>query len=241
MAASLGRSAGTAPCRGRIMDSIFRGELSSLRGRALAWLDGLLVDHGLLRLGWRNRGVVSPGRLYRSSHPLPWQLAAQARRLGLRTVINLRGPTGNGADALSREAAARLGLVLIDLPLRSRDAPAREQVLRLAEAFRDMAEPALVHCKSGADRAGFAAGLFLLLNGGSTRDALGQLSWRFGHLGRSRAGILRAFFLAYAREAEGRKAFLDWLREDYDPAALDRMHFSRRFADLLNDRLLARE
>jgi len=223
------------------MDSIFRGELSSLRGRALAWLDGLLVDHGLLRLGWRNRGVVCPGRLYRSSHPLPWQLAAQAKRLGLRTVINLRGQTGNGADALSREAAARLGLTLIDLPLRSREAPAREQVLMLAEAFRTMAEPALVHCKSGADRAGFAAGLFLLLNGGTARDALAQLSLRFGHLTRSRAGILRAFFLAYAREAEGRKPFLDWLRDDYDPVRLRQEHSSHRFSDLLNDQVFARE
>lgn len=223
------------------MDSIFRGDLSSLRGRALAWLDGLLVDHGLLRLGWRNRGVVSPGRLYRSSHPLPWQLVAQAKRLGLRTVINLRGPTGNGADALSREAAARLGLDFIDLPLRSRHAPTREQVLGLVEAFLGMAEPALVHCKSGADRAGFAAGVFVLLSGGSAKDALAQLSWRFGHLGRSRAGILRAFFLAYAREAEGRKPFLDWLREDYDPVRLRRDHSSHRFSDLLNDRVFARE
>ena len=223
------------------MNTIFRGSLDGARGRANAWLDSLLVDHGLLRLAWGNFAVVSPGRLYRSNHPTPGRLAGYARRHGIRTVVNLRGACGNGADALSREAAARLGLDLIDAPLRSREAPPRERMLALAEAFRTMREPALVHCKSGSDRAGLAAGLFLLLNGGSTRDALGQLSLRFGHLSRSGVGILRAFFLRYAAEAEGRKPFLAWLREDYEETALRRAASAGRLSILLNDRLLARE
>jgi protein tyrosine/serine phosphatase len=223
------------------MDTIFKGDLTSRRGRANAWLDSLAVDHGLLRLAWTNFAVVSPGRLYRSNHPTPGRLASHARRHGIRTVINLRGACGNGSDALSREAATRLGMDFFDVPLRSRAAPPRDQLLRLVDIFRSMREPALVHCKSGADRSGLAAGIFLLAEGGSARDALAQLSPRYGHLPRSRAGVLRAVFLRYAAEAEGRKPFLAWLREDYDEAALRHAFASGKLASLLHDRLLARE
>ncbi len=98
-----------------------------------------------------------------------------------------------------------------------------------------------MHCKSGADRAGLAAGLVILFEGGTSQQALAQLSWRFGHFNRSRTGILDAFFLRYQREAEGRVAFLDWVRDGYDEAALKRDFSSGRLADFLNDTVLHRE
>ena len=223
------------------MDTIFRGNLISSRGRALAWADSMLVDHGVFRLVWSNFGTVVPRRLFRSNHPTPQRLARLARRQGIRTLINLRGPCGNGSDALSREEAARLGLAFIDAPLSSGRAPSRAQVLALVEALRNAAEPMLVHCKSGADRAGFAAALFLLLEGQSSAQALRQLSWRHGHWHRSRAGVLDAFLHAYAREAEGRTPFLDWLQRDYDAAALAAAFHPGHFADFVTHRLLRRE
>ena len=223
------------------MDSIFRGDLSTASGRALAWVDALLIDHGVFRLVWSNFAAVAPGRLYRCNHPTPQRLAAATRRYGIRTLINLRGATNNGSDALSRDAAARLGLDFIDMALESRGAPQRERILRLAAIFHDMRAPALMHCKSGADRAGLAAGLFVLLQGGSAREALRQLSWRFGHIAPSRTGILDAFFHRYAREGEGRKPFLDWVREDYDEAQLRRDFHANGLASFINDWVLAHE
>jgi hypothetical protein len=114
-------------------------------------------------------------------------------------------------------------------------------VLRLAEVFAGMDEPALIHCKSGADRAGLAAGIFLLLQGGSAAAAQAQLSWRFLHVRGSPTGILDAFFALYAREAEGRIGFLDWVRDDYDEAALRRGFQANRLGRLFTDRLLGRE
>ncbi len=84
------------------MESVFRGDLSSRSGRALAWIDSLLVDHAALRLVWSNGAAVVPGRMYRSNHPTPGRLARAQRRLGLASVINLRGATRSGSDALSR-------------------------------------------------------------------------------------------------------------------------------------------
>ncbi len=220
---------------------MFRGELNSPTGRARAWSDSLLVDHAVFRAVWGNWAEVVPGELYRSNHPTPARLARVVRRHGIRTLINLRGPRLCGSDALSREAAARLGIDHIDAPLESRGAPHKDRILRLAPIYQTMSRPALIHCKSGADRAGLAAGLFIMLNGGTTREALAQLSWKFGHLSRSRTGILDAFFVRYALDGEGRIPFLDWVRDEYDEMALRRDFVAGGLASFINDRVLARE
>lgn len=221
--------------------TVFPADLSTMRGRAKAWSNSMLVDHSFFRVLWHNLSAVKPGILYRSNHPTPGQLATVARRHGIRTVINLRGARACGSDALSRDAAARLGLTHIDMALESRGAPQAERILRLAEIFRTMTPPALMHCKSGADRAGLAAGLYVLFQGGSAADALKQLSWRHGHVSASSTGILDAFFRHYAATGEGKKPFLDWVREDYDAEALRRDFRAHGFASFINDRLLRRE
>ena len=212
--------------------------------RRAAWLNSLFIDHALLRLGWRNWGVVESGRLYRSNHPTPWQLRQAVRRFGIRTVINLRGHREVcGSDALGRQAAADLGLVHIDAPLESRGAPHKDRVLRLAGIFQRLEEPALIHCKSGADRTGLAAGIWLLVQGRGVEEALGQLSLRFGHVAAARTGILDAFFRSYAGfvARHGPKPFLDWVREDYSEDALRAAFRSTPWADRLVDGMLRRE
>lgn len=219
----------------------FHGDVGEPAGRRVAWLDSLFVDHAVLRAAWSNFAPVVPGKLYRSNHPTPGRLVALTRRLGLRSLINLRGMRACGSDALSRDAAARLGLRHVDIAFESRGAPHRERVLRFAETYAALDAPALIHCKSGADRAGLAAGLAVLLEGGTARDALAQLSWRFGHVRRSRTGVLDAFFLRYARDAEGRLPFLEWVRTEYDETALKRDFTAGGLATFLTDRVLRRE
>ena len=211
---------------------------------AAAWGNALFIDHAILRLGWRNWGVVAPGRLYRSNHPLPWQLRLAARHHGIRTVINLRGNRADcGADALSRAEAARLGLAHIDAPFESRGAPHKDRILRLAAIFQDMHEPALIHCKSGADRTGLAAGLWLMLQVRPVAEALAQLSLRHGHVAASRTGILDAFFKSFAvfQQANPEIPFLEWVQGTYDEAALRESFSSNPWADRLVDQVLRRE
>jgi protein tyrosine/serine phosphatase len=223
------------------MNSIFNGDLSSAKGRAVAWIDSLFIDHAVLRLIWSNLAPVIPGKVYRCNHPTPARLRRMARRLGLRTLINLRGETQSGSDALSREAAREIGLDFYDMAFESRGAPQRERILRLHGIYTSMRMPAIMHCKSGADRAGLAAGLLVMFNGGNSIDALRQLSWRFGHIKQAKTGILDAFFLRYQREAEGRKPFLDWVRDDYDEAALHQDFHANGLASFINDWVLAHE
>jgi protein tyrosine/serine phosphatase len=215
--------------------------VNSGRGRALAWVDSLFIDHAIFRLVFDNLATVIPGKLYRCNHPTPMRLRRLSRRFGLTTVINLRGATQTGSWHLARDAAFKLGLTYNDLSLESRGAPHRERILRLHDLYRGMPGPGLLHCKSGADRAGLAAGLCILFEGGLAKDALRQLSWRFGHVKQARTGILDAFFLRYQREGEGRKSFLDWLDQDYDRDALGRDFHANGLASFINDWVLVHE
>ncbi len=219
----------------------YRGTLTTPTGRAAAWRDSLLTDHAVLRVLWENLAEVVPGKLYRSNHPTPARLAAAKRRYGLRTLINLRGHRQCGSDALSRRASAELGLQHIDMAFESRGAPHRDRILRFAEIYSTLDVPALMHCKSGADRAGLASGLAVLFEGGTSQGALEQLSWRFGHWSRSRTGILDAFFVHYAAEAEGRVPFLHWVEHEYDEAGLRRDFVAGGLSAFVVDRVLVRE
>ncbi len=206
-----------------------------------AWRNSLFVDHAIFRTVWDNWAEIIPGKLYRSNHPTPGRLARVKKRYHLKTLINLRGHRQCGSDALSREAARNLGLMHIDMAFESRGAPHRDRILRFAEIYRNLETPALMHCKSGADRAGLAAGLAILLEGGTAQQALRQLSIRYGHFSRSRTGILDAFFLHYQSEAEGRLPFLDWVKHTYDETALKRDFVAAGLSTFVVDQVLRRE
>ena len=218
---------------------MYAGDIATSRGAA--WRDSLLADHSLFRMVWDNLHEVVPGRLWRCNHPTPARLRRLTERLHLRTLINLRGHRNCGSDALSRDAAARLRLVHVDMAFESRGAPHRDRILRFHGIWQTLRTPALMHCKSGADRAGLAAGLVVMFEGGTSVDALAQLSWRFGHWSTARTGILDAFFHHYAAVAEGRVPFLDWVRDEYDERALRERFQARGLASFITDRVLRRE
>ena len=113
-------------------------------------------------MAYLNAHQVTP-RLWRAAQPAPTQIAHFARK-GVKTIVNLRGGREHGSWPLQREACERHGVTLIDFVLRSRGAPDRETILGAKAFFASLPEPALVHCKSGADRAGFFAALYLLVH-----------------------------------------------------------------------------
>jgi protein tyrosine phosphatase (PTP) superfamily phosphohydrolase (DUF442 family) len=220
---------------------LYKDSLSEGGSRLHAWSDSLFVDHAIFRVVWDNWAEVIPGKLYRANHPTPSRLRAATARYHLKTLINLRGHRQCGSDALSRHAAEKLGLIHIDMAFESRGAPHRDRILRFADIYRTLQTPALMHCKSGADRAGLAAGLAILFEGGTAAQALNQLSWRFGHFKRSRTGILDAFFLHYQAVAEGRLPFLDWVRDEYDEATLRQRFKASGLSSFIVDQVLRRE
>jgi protein tyrosine/serine phosphatase len=218
-------------------------DLSTAGGRRAAYRDFLWQDHAYLRLGFQNAHWISP-ELVRTNQPWPFQLRWW-RDHGIRTVINLRGGGHTaGFYALEKEACERLGLELIDFPVSSREAPTREQVEGAQALFETADYPAVMHCKSGADRAGVMAVLYAHFRLGlPVREALKELSFRHLHVRQGKTGVLDYFFDRYLAEGEPQgMSLLDWVRRpEYDHKALKAEFQAGWWGTLLTERLLRRE
>jgi len=217
-------------------------DLSTPGGRLRAYLDYLWNDHAYLRLGFSNAHEL-PGRMIRANQPWPFQLKAWQRR-GVKTVVNLRGGFSASFYAFEKDACARLGLTLRDFTVASRDVPTADQVRGAKALFEAIEYPALMHCKSGADRAGLMAVLYMHFHQGlPIGEALRQLSPRYLHVRAGLTGVLDYVFERYLAEAEPRGiGFLDWVESPaYDPVALKASFRAQWWGKLLADRLLRRE
>ena len=205
--------------RGRARVARWSRPIGGIGHRLRAWAHMIFADHGAWRLVYLNHHQVSH-RLWRCAQPAPQQIAAFAAS-GVRTVVNLRGGRGHGAWPLEREACAQHGIALVNFVIRSTLAPDRDTILRAKTFFAELDYPAVAHCKSGADRAGFFAALYILVEGGTAAAALEQLSLRYGHNRYARTGILDAFIERYRDGGEARGIpFLEWVEHHYDAAAL---------------------
>ncbi len=186
------------------------------RRRAIAHFN--LMDHAFLRLWWTNFHRVADG-VYRSNQPSPARLRRYAER-GIRTVLNLRGATGLSYYQLERDACRRLGMTMVDLhlPFSAKTLPPPETLIELERLFRALDKPMVMHCKSGADRAGFAAALYLMMiEGRSAVEADRQLSWRHVHLKSTDTGVLDHFLRYYDRERRRTGiGLMEWIRTEYD-------------------------
>lgn len=187
------------------------------------------VDHGILRHLWTNLAEIAPG-VWRSNQPDARRLA-RYRAMGIRTVLSLRGTPDTAAYRIEKAACDRLGLAFVTTQLHARKAPRREALLRLFDLFRSIERPFVMHCKSGADRAGLAAALYLLaFEGASLAAARRQLSCRFLHIRASKTGVLdRLLDLYEDRLQQGPIGIEAWIATEYDPETLTAA-FARRGA-----------
>lgn len=216
-------------------------DLSTREGRRKAHLDMAWRDHAFLRLLWTNEDWISD-EMVRSNQPWPFQLRRWAAR-GIRTVINLRGGIHTSFHHLERRTCEETGMRLVNFTVESRGAPTRDQVHGADRLFREIAYPALMHCKSGADRAGLMSTLYLHLRKGEPVDkAMRMLSLRYGHVRQGKTGVLDYFFEQYqAHGATKGLSLLEWVDRDYDPVTLKKTFLSQGWANILVDKILRRE
>jgi len=181
-------------------------------------------------------------RAWRAAQPAPHQIA-RFKRMGIKTVVNLRGERVCGSYWLEKAACARHGLKLVTYRVRSRAAPTREEVLGARDLFETLEYPILMHCKSGADRAGLMTVLYLHFHEGlPIAEAKSGLSLKYGHIRQADTGILDYFFERYLKDTRDKpKSFTDWLVEDYDPDDLRRSFQSQGWANRLVNSVLRRE
>lgn len=217
-------------------------DVSTPGGRFRAYLDYLLNDHAFLRLGFSNAHWVGPD-LVRTNQPWPFQLKWWARA-GIRTVINLRGGFDGSFYALEKDACARHGLKMVDFVITSREVPIRQRVLGARDLFQSIEYPALMHCKSGADRAGIMSVFYRHFHlGHPIREAVAELGLRTLHMKAGKTGVLDYVFERYLAEGEARgQSFIEWVESDaYDPVAIKADFRAEWWGALLTERLFKRE
>ena len=223
-------------------------DYASPDGRRRAWRELMLGDHGVIRKLYDNSHAIAPGKLWRSYQPSPADLKRWKAR-GVKTIVNLRGDKPSGFLFLEQEACDRLGLELVTLRTWSREAPPKAFLHAARDLFERITYPALIHCKSGADRAGLMATLFLFFHEGRPLDeATEQLSFRYGHIRQGKTGVIDAAFETYIEYARGKSVALDdvdaffrWVDSDYDPAAIKRDFNGTFWGRMISDVILRRE
>ena len=217
-------------------------DLETPGGRFRTYLDYLWNDHAYLRLGFQNAHWISD-ELVRTNQPWPHQLAAW-KAAGVKTIVNLRGGFDASFHALEKDACHRLGLEIVDFTVTSREVPSRDRVLGARRLYETIAYPALIHCKSGADRAGIMSVLYMHFRKGlPIREALDQLHIRYLHVKQGKTGVLDYVFERYLAEGEpAGLSFTEWVESPmYDPAGMKAQFRAGMLGALLTEKLLRRE
>ena len=206
------------------------------------WFDYWFVDHGFLRAYFTNRYEL-PGPLYRANQPSPGRVRWYKNNLGVKTIVNLRGdsPT-NVFFRMEQRACQQEGVEIISLRALSRGVlqPADFQVFK--DVIDNLQCPAVAHCKSGSDRAGFFAVLWRHWRlGEPIAQAMKELHWTYGHFKTSRTGMIDHFFQTYSDQAKPGQSLMDWVQNDFDPKVVEASFRPQSVASWLVDRLLRRE
>ena len=207
----------------------------------LDYVDLIFVDHGIFRMAYANRHRLSADA-WRSSQPAPHDIRALARR-GVKTILNLRGDRDCGSYRLEAQACRKYGIRLVDFSVKSRQAPAKRVFHDAKTLFDSIEYPMMLHCKSGADRAGLMSVLYMILKENvPVEQARRQLSLRFGHIRQADTGVLDFVFDSYL--AHNRRvpiAFLDWIDAHYDDKAMSKNFKAKTWANLMVNGVMRRE
>jgi protein tyrosine phosphatase (PTP) superfamily phosphohydrolase (DUF442 family) len=167
-----------------------------------------------VRLLDNNLHTVIPGELYRSAQLAPESLDREIERLGLRSIVNLRGDGKEHAwYQAESETVNRHGVALHDLDLSGQRLPSRQELSALLDQLEHVERPALMHCLNGTDRSGLAASLAVLLQGAPVERARDEFALRHGYPG----GLLGSDVPAWLDQYEG------WLVETGRPSTPARL------------------
>jgi uncharacterized protein (TIGR01244 family) len=126
-----------------------------------------------------------PGELYRSAQLSPDDLTRYVKQYGIRTVINLRGANEKQVWYVREvEAAKASGVQHMDFRMSSHRDLTQDQASALIDMMRNAPKPILIHCRSGSDRTGLAAALYIAaVKKGTEFNSEWQMSLFYGHIG----------------------------------------------------------
>ena len=113
----------------------------------------------------------------------------------------------------------------------------------LHEIIENLDYPCLFHCKSGADRAGFMSALYFIYKKNDLQKAIKQLDFKYGHVKKSKTGVLDLFFSEYKYFLESGKKlnFNNWVVKIYDKDKIQRKHQYSNTLNIILDFIMRRE
>jgi protein tyrosine/serine phosphatase len=132
---------------------------------------------------------------------------------------------------------------MIDFRVYSRDVHSIETIVNAQKLFSEIEYPAIMHCKSGADRTGFMGVLYKHFHMKEPIEvAISQLSLKYLHIKQGKTGILDFFFSEYLLYSSQKKiSFLDWVSNVYDPVELKENFMKQWSGNPITELILRRE
>ena len=193
-------------------------------------------EHNFVNLFWTNFHKVDEG-VYRSAQLTPWKLKKLIKKYNIKTIVNLRGTKKNYLYQKEKEICEKLGVKYIPFQISSRNLPKPEEIETLINIFKTEKKPILFHCKAGADRTGFVATLYHIVNGKHKFKAIKkELKLRYGFLALSKAGRIKKLFEEYDEKED----FLTWIKKNQKK--LENTTFKANpFIDFIFEKILRRE
>jgi protein tyrosine phosphatase (PTP) superfamily phosphohydrolase (DUF442 family) len=130
-----------------------------------------------------NFHTVLEGELYRSARPSAQDVADWHERYGIRTIVNLMGPSGADWYREERVAADTAGIKFVDYKLSPHSDLTDREIGDLLAILSSAEGPILIHCKRGADRTSLVAAMYVTaVAGRSETVAELQLTPLYGYL-----------------------------------------------------------
>lgn len=200
-------------------------------------------DHEVIRVLFRNFYPLS-NDAYRSNQPSPSFVRKLKRKYGIKTIINLRSADNSGHYLLEKEACDQEGIKLEVLSMSSKQLPKTETILAAKALFESAEYPILIHCKSGADRAGLMSVYYqYFVAKEPIEKAVKQLSMKYGHFRWADTGKLDFFFDEFFKYKKQNPSieFLEWVTTIYNRKELNSAFQSAGWANIVVNKILKRE
>ncbi len=196
------------------MSSVFliTAILSLLISNNLFSIDKDIHINGIKKI-FDNFHAVETGALYRSSQLKPSRLRKYIKKLGIKTIINLRGinPKTHWWQR-EKKLAKELGVNFYNIPFNAGNFSSKKNLYKLLYLYEHAPKPILIHCRNGADRSGEAAALWILEHQGKgKREAFKHLSIKYGYI-----KFYRPAKYYLIKMWQGKK----WLASNYFPETL---------------------
>ena len=195
----------------------------------------LKEEHNFINLFWFNFHKVDEG-IYRSAQLTPWRLKKIIKKYNIKTIINLRGNNKNYMYQKEKEICKKMGVDYFTVSLSSRNPSKikKEELKKLIYILKNAKKPLLFHCKAGADRTGFTAVLWHIINKKDKNWAIKkELKLKYGYISCSKAGIVKEIFKKYPED----KDFIEWFEENKNNFKFK----GNKIINFIYDKILKRE